>query len=488
MTNSIFPALILAAAATVSMQIPSATAETHIEFLADISGSMSAKLASGQTKIDAARVALLKTLEGVPAGVKVAFRAFGHRVPQSDKTQSCLDTELLIPFATPQRTTFEEKLSALKPLGYTPIAHSLEQAEKDFNSEAEAQRVIILLSDGEETCGGDPVAVAKSLRDRGYKLTIHTVGFEVDAATRAQLEAIAKEGNGKYFNAKGGDGLIDALQGATAAAALIAKTKSIYGNEIRGGDSYESAAPLELGKEYRLDHHQRADQFDYFYVDLIAGQGITLTGQTLEKGILRRSDGTIEETTNCHGGLALHDDQRAKIRAFDVYSCNGREQYTWASPEARRVYILVGARSHMIHKDHFTFSVALENSGDLGGAVDAGPDIASALPVELGKTYTNSIHDKADVIDVFSVSLEAGKEYEVGLAPGGEEYVSLSVNVRVADEFTPELARRSFSHEPGKLAFRPTSTEPHFFLVKTSLTHGRRAAYRFVVRPVAAAE
>ena len=45
-------------------------------------------------------------------------------------------------------------------------------------------RYVALVSDGKETCPGDPCAVAKALAAADAKLVIHTIGFNVDAAAR----------------------------------------------------------------------------------------------------------------------------------------------------------------------------------------------------------------------------------------------------------------------------------------------------------------
>jgi hypothetical protein len=98
--------------------------------------------------------------------------------------------------------------------GYTPIAYSLGQAANDFASGAK-ERVIVLVSDGKETCWGDPVLAARALAAKG--ITIHTVGFVVDSAARGQLQAIARATGGTYFDAPVGPELPDMLRNALSA-------------------------------------------------------------------------------------------------------------------------------------------------------------------------------------------------------------------------------------------------------------------------------
>ncbi|MCB9625045.1 MAG: VWA domain-containing protein, partial [Sandaracinus sp.] len=86
--------------------------------------------------------------------------------------------------------------------GTTPLAGSLTSAQNYLEGvEAIDTRascrpyVVILVTDGVETCGGNPVAAANALRVAGY--TTYVVGFAVsDAAARASLNSIAAAGGG----------------------------------------------------------------------------------------------------------------------------------------------------------------------------------------------------------------------------------------------------------------------------------------------------
>ena len=102
-------------------------------------------------------------------------------------------------------------MDGAKAQGYTPIAYSLGQAANDFPADAK-ERVIVLVSDGKETCQGDPVVAAKALAGKG--ITVHTVGFVVDTAARGQLQAIARATGGSYFDAPVGPELPDTLKSA----------------------------------------------------------------------------------------------------------------------------------------------------------------------------------------------------------------------------------------------------------------------------------
>jgi hypothetical protein len=82
--------------------------------------------------------------------------------------------------------------------------------------------VVILVSDGKETCEGDPCAVAKALAAADAGLVVHTIGFAVDVAARYQLQCIARVARGTYFDAASLDRLTESLSAAAKTAAIAA--------------------------------------------------------------------------------------------------------------------------------------------------------------------------------------------------------------------------------------------------------------------------
>ena len=93
----------------------------------------------------------------------------------------------------------------------TPITDALSVAIERLKLK-ENETTVVLVSDGEETCGADPCAVVKQLKGTGIKFVVHVVGFQVGPAARKQLECIARNGGGSYFQADDAAGLLAALQ------------------------------------------------------------------------------------------------------------------------------------------------------------------------------------------------------------------------------------------------------------------------------------
>lgn len=384
--------------------------KTDIEFILDVSGSMKHKEA-GETQLESARKALGRVLATLPADTHVGLRVYGHRVAQADKENSCKDTELALPMGPVNKQTIDKKIASLTPLGYTPIAYSLAQSKNDFDLKREAKKVIVLLSDGEETCGGHPADVIKDLKSSGFDIVVHTIGINPDAATQKELKAIADAGEGQYFDAKGAQGLDDALKQATQAAySRIEKTKTTYGAAIRGGDSYETAVALSMGEELKLDHVVDDKVFDYFYLDLKPPQMVTVLAKTLES------------PSSC---VELHDAQRNRLIRVGAYGRNKTDEGSYFIEKEGRYYVLVSCSDK---NGNSTFKTSVEMKADLASDKDAGNDGSSALLIEPGNYPVNYVGG-SDTKDVFSFNAKKGDKFFIGLIPGDgvEGYFSLSV-------------------------------------------------------------
>lgn len=205
----------------------------NVELIIDASGSMRGKLPNGELKINAAKQAVGNLLKNLPENIAIACRAYGHQFPREE--HNCLDTELLTNFGS-DRTNAADKIAALQARGYTPITFVLLLAVKDF-PENDSTKTIILVSDGKETCDGDPCALADSLVKSGTNLVIHTVGFGVLEATRSQLECISRVTGGSYFGAENSDELFTVLTDAVDRAQIKTTKKEGFGKlEIKGAD------------------------------------------------------------------------------------------------------------------------------------------------------------------------------------------------------------------------------------------------------------
>ena len=190
---------------------PPVPAPRRVLLMLDASGSMAGRQ-GGQTKLAIAQDALLEFATRLDTDVQTALRVYGHRGgnrPQ-DKAESCRATELVQPFAPHDPAAFEAAVRAVQPRGFTPIAASLEAAARDFRagSPTSEGNIVYLVSDGIETCDGDPAAAARALRASAIGVVVNVVGFDVDADAERALRGVAEAGGGDYVAARDRDELV----------------------------------------------------------------------------------------------------------------------------------------------------------------------------------------------------------------------------------------------------------------------------------------
>lgn len=423
---------------------PSLFAKTDIEFILDASGSMRAAM-GGKTQMDVAKESIRSALELLPSDVFVALRVYAHRVEQADKVGSCQDTELMIPFSPLDKAAFTARLMAIQPKGYTPIGYSLREAGKDLSAGGvrEADRVLILVSDGEETCGTDPVQVVKDLQAQGIKFKLHAVGFNVDARAQAQLKSIAQAGGGQYYDARDASGLAHSLKDITQKALVIQKTESVYGSEVRGGDSYEKAVALPLDKEVHLDHHQKKGQYDYFFIDLKSGESLTLTMTTIAKGVSIRDQSNTIENDNVYAGYQIHDSQRNKVGGDEfIGQKNTTRSLEFVAPTAQKYFVLIGSLYEDMHKDH-TFKGVKKSYPDAGTDSDAGSTPETALSIQK-QSYLVNYLTKGDDADLFKLTTAVGENLVVKIIPDNPKSTLMA---GLYDDLRAEVSRASAPNE-----------------------------------------
>jgi len=182
-----------------------ATPLPEVVLILDGSGSMQ-EPAGAQTKMDAARSVLEQVVPGMPKEVLLGLVAYGHR-----RAKDCSDIEVLIPPGSSDRDGLLARIPSIRPTGMTPISAAITQVADSIKTR-QGETTIILVSDGKETCGGDPCAAVKALKAAGARFILHVVGFDVTEEDKAQLACIAEAGGGRYFGAADSSALLAALQ------------------------------------------------------------------------------------------------------------------------------------------------------------------------------------------------------------------------------------------------------------------------------------
>ena len=192
-------------------------AEENLLLILDGSGSMWGRV-NGQPKIVIAKDVVGKIVAESSGELSMGLMVYGHR-----RKGDCSDLEMRVPVGGVKSQVAGSFLSVM-PKGKTPLAASLEMAAAQLNSK-ENKTTIVLVSDGLETCKGDPCTVAAQLKQQGHKLIIHTVGFDVNNKAAEQLACIAQAGGGQYFTADDSSSLEEALKSVETSVATAEPVK-----------------------------------------------------------------------------------------------------------------------------------------------------------------------------------------------------------------------------------------------------------------------
>ena len=197
----------------------------NLIFILDSSGSMWGRIEGDLPKISVAKSVMTDLISGLDAGSSVGLIAYGHR-----RKGDCSDVETLTPLQSLDKDRLIGQIKGINPKGKTPITRSVKEAVEILRT-VEESAGIVLVSDGIETCEGDPCEAVKAAKAAGIPFTMHVVGFDVAEAETDQLRCMADAGGGRYFTARNTAQLSDALK--TAVEAPPAPPQSRLQVEVR---------------------------------------------------------------------------------------------------------------------------------------------------------------------------------------------------------------------------------------------------------------
>ena len=168
---------------------------TRILFLLDGSGSMLSKW-DGTTRIGAAKRLLADLVDSLRSDpqVELALRVYGHQYDR--RLQNCEDSKLEVGFGSNNHDRIIERLRGIAPKGTTPISYSLQQLEGDFPDDPSYRNIVIIITDGLESCDGDPCAVSKVLQSKQIFLRPFVIGLGMNKSFDEQFDCL-----GRFFDA-----------------------------------------------------------------------------------------------------------------------------------------------------------------------------------------------------------------------------------------------------------------------------------------------
>ncbi len=214
---------LLAAVLSTTLVTQTALADCATDAMVVFDGSSSMSEISfdtgSATRIVEAREALGRVMPQVESYRRIGLLTYG---PGGSTSCSGLQVRFMPQDGAAARMIAE--IDALRPNGLTPLSASVEMAA-DLLNYREDPAVVVLVTDGNETCGGRPCTLGKRLQASGRDLTVHVIGFRVavdfftwnnpeqdphSAATVARC--LADETGGTFVSTVTVDELVEALR------------------------------------------------------------------------------------------------------------------------------------------------------------------------------------------------------------------------------------------------------------------------------------
>lgn len=175
----------------------------------DSSGSMGESVSDlGATKMEAAKEAANSFIDRTNAEIGVVVFSDCDSVGNINSG----GIRLVQDFTT-NKPLLKQKMDALTPGGDRAIANALDEAST-YIQNSRGQGTIILITNGEETCGGDPVAAAGSIYNDNIG-TVNVIGYRIGGSAEEAARQIAQAGGGGYYPVQNADELESALSQLT---------------------------------------------------------------------------------------------------------------------------------------------------------------------------------------------------------------------------------------------------------------------------------
>lgn len=139
------------------------------------------------------------------------LRRLGLIVYGEGEYNDCNTIELRLKPTQNAGATLLHEVEKIDPRGRTPLTESVKQAA-DVLDYKNRPGTIVLLTDGEETCGGDPCKLAAQLKKQAKDLTIHVIGYRHETEGYFTSRCMADVTGGHYVRATNEAELVEALR------------------------------------------------------------------------------------------------------------------------------------------------------------------------------------------------------------------------------------------------------------------------------------
>jgi Ca-activated chloride channel family protein len=178
----------------------------------DASGSMAATdfPDGAPSRLDRVRQALVRVLPAATRARRLGLMVYGPG-PNFD---TCKNVTLRLPPSADAGERIMAMVDGLRPQGRTALTSSVQQAARLLHH-GEKPAVIVALTDGQDTCGGDACGLARQLKAMNPAITVHVIGYRLKPMTGPEPpfveRCLADETGGIFATAETTEQLASAL-------------------------------------------------------------------------------------------------------------------------------------------------------------------------------------------------------------------------------------------------------------------------------------
>ena len=160
------------------------------------------------TKIDAAKEAAHELINTY--GDKIALMVYEDCDGLGDPFSG--DIRIWMNFTT-DKYALNNAIDEIEPSMGTPIADAIKEGIIYLKNKYISNALIVVITDGEETCDGDVASAIENAVNAGYEVRV--IGFGLEGDEESSLKEEVEEGGGAYYSAKDPNALKTKLKEAS---------------------------------------------------------------------------------------------------------------------------------------------------------------------------------------------------------------------------------------------------------------------------------
>lgn len=180
-------------------------------------------------RIEQVRRALAEVLPQVAPARNLGLIVFGP-----GRRAACENIDLKLRPAPNAAKRIMSEVDRLQPYGQTPLTSAVGAAAEVLHFR-DRPAVIVLLTDGEETCRGNPCALAQELKRQGADVTVHVIGYMLRFASElggGQSRCLSETTRGMLLSTETTAELSEALRKTLACPLISQAQPQAYGRAL----------------------------------------------------------------------------------------------------------------------------------------------------------------------------------------------------------------------------------------------------------------